>query len=122
MFVEVIQALIQFDLVCFLSLILNNLHWIFAFGAIVFIFSGGKKLFSGIIIITFSLWAMADGANMMGWVFVTGHFLLLLYITKFFILKFAEETPALQKRLIWVNEVSGYGTWILFNFWYLGWL
>lgn len=120
MFVEFMYHLLSFDLVWIIQFVLLNLHWLFAFAAVSYFFSDGKKILSGVIVIVFALWAMESGAKIMGWVFITGTFLLLFYVVKFFILKFAEETPAMQNKLIWINELSGYGTWILFNLWYLG--
>lgn len=120
MFVEFMYHLLSLDLNWIIQFILLNLHWLFAFAAVMYFFTDGKKVISGIIVVVFVLWAMMDGARLMGWVFITGMFLLIFYVVKFFILKVAEETPQLQKKLIWINELSGYVTWISFNLWYMG--
>lgn len=120
MFLEFLSHVLQLDFAWILKFVLLNLHWLFAFVLAIYFFGEGKKVVSGVIALIFALWAMNDGANIMGWVFITGGFLLLFYVVKFFILKIAEETPQLQSKLIWINEISGYSTWILFNLWYLG--
>lgn len=116
MFVEFLYHLLQFDFAYILGFILSNLHWIFAFYILSHIFFGGKKSLKKAIILVLVPWIWTDFTNIMGLIYLSGAFLTMYYIGEVALLKFAEDVPRLENKLIWVEEAWFITTLIAVNF------
>ncbi len=96
MVLELLSHLMSFDFVWVAGLVLNNLHWVFAIFAYVFISDGGKKpvwLFLSTIIL---LYAFVDFFDIAGWVFVPiGLFLIIQFVMTIFF-----ENTSLEKHYL----------------------
>lgn len=104
MFVEFLSHVVSLDLVWVMQFILGNLHWLFAFFAISLIFFNGKKIKRRFIILVLVPWIWFDLTHAMGLVFLTGIFLVMYYVGEIALMKFAEDSPQLENKLVWVEE------------------
>ncbi|MFH1588128.1 MAG: hypothetical protein ABIA76_02195 [Candidatus Diapherotrites archaeon] len=81
MFVEVLQAVLSFDIGFFLDLVMGNLFWLFALGMAAYILSDKRNWIWNFIAVTLMLYATTDLAEYLGWSFwVEGFLLLPVYI------------------------------------------
>ncbi|MBN1940712.1 MAG: hypothetical protein JW772_00860 [Candidatus Diapherotrites archaeon] len=107
MLFEFFHSLMSLDINWFVTLIGNNLIWLFMFTALIFFFFNGKKVVAGVIVFSLVAWAWMDFETYGGIVIFAGGFLAIYYITKLAVLMFAENTPELSSKLIWITEIHG---------------
>jgi hypothetical protein len=115
MLFEFFNHLISLDLAWLASLIASNLHWLFAVTVLIFFFFNGKKVILGVIVFFLLGWAWGDFETLGGIALFVGGFLGIYYITKVVVLIFAENTPELQSKLIWISEFQSIGAIIIYN-------
>ena|SRR3989344_3543348 len=70
MLLEFLSHAMSFDMVWIASLIMGNLHWLFAISAFVLISNGGKRWLWPFLTMFALLWAIVDFAGIMGWIMV----------------------------------------------------
>lgn len=116
MFVEFFYHIVQFDFAYILEFVLLNLHWIFAFFALSFIFFSGKNTIRRFFILFLVPWIWFDFTGIMELIYLSGTFLTFYYIGEVALMKFAEDTPQLADKLIWVEEGWFITTLIVVNF------
>ncbi len=114
MFFEFLSHLVALDIPWLISLVMNNLFWVFAFIALMYFFTEGKKTLLGFLVITFVMWIWVDWETVSGMALFVGSFLALYYISKIALLAIAENSPSLQKKLFWVSEVQAITAIVLF--------
>ena len=114
-FLEFISHVLNLDLAWLLNLVLANLHYLFMFALLMYVFLDGKRLVYGFVLVILYVFAFTDFLGILGMVFFSANLLMLYYIGKLSVLKAAEETPALKKNLIVINEAQGWITFLLFN-------
>lgn len=115
MFVEFMAHAFALDLDWIISLIMSNLHYLFAFAAVVYFFLEGKKVILGVIIISLLLWAVMDLGTVAGFVVFVGGFLIINYLTKLALLTFVEDTT-FKKWLIPVSTAQAYIVLLAYNY------
>jgi len=117
MFFEFVTRLLSFDLAWLATLVMSNFHYLFAFGALLFIFFDNKlrKAIPAFFIFCILAWAFIDLQSTSGWLFFAGGFLLLNYIVKISTLVFAQSDPRLSKHLLVVNFFAFYALWVAYN-------
>lgn len=101
MLLEFISHAMAFDLVWIASLIMNNLHWLFALVAYVVIAHNGKRPIWQFLLVITLLWAITDFTGMMGWVMVP---LLTFMIISFVMPHFIDGT-ALEKHSLKITII-----------------
>src|SRR3989344_6350354 len=107
-FFEAMQALFALDLGFFIDVFMNNLFWVFAFYAMLYLFFNGKNIVYWFIFWGFLVWAILDWQDLTGIVFTAGGFLFLYYLSKIALLAFAESVPGLRKYLVVISTISAY--------------
>lgn len=115
MLIEFFYHLLALDIPWFFDLLFSNLHYLFIFVAIMFIFGSGKKVFAGTVALTLLFWVFTDVSNIFQWISFAGEFLFIYYAVKICVLAFAEDDPKLSSKLILVNEIGAYSVWIIYN-------
>lgn len=117
MFFEFLNAAISLDVNWLAGLLFNNFHYLFAFAAICFFFWGPstKKVAISVFLFCLVAWTWVDFELMSGWILFGGAFLSIYYITKFAILTFAEEVPALRNNMVVISEAQAIGLIIIYN-------
>ncbi|MCX6798647.1 MAG: hypothetical protein NTW59_00950 [Candidatus Diapherotrites archaeon] len=95
MLVEFLSHLLSFDLNWIAGLIMNNLHWLFAFAAFVIIAEKGHKPVWHFLAIVGLLYAFSDILNLAGWILVP--FIIALPV-QLFVGLFFPEGGWVQKR------------------------
>jgi hypothetical protein len=117
MFVEFLSHLLTLDLQWMLSIFLQNLHYFFALSALGFFFYSKKGLLFLPIGILIALWGWVyiDFETLTGWVIFGGVILMLVYISKFAMLVFAEDVPQLRRWLVLISSISFYLVFIGYN-------
>lgn len=116
MIVEFLYHLVQADFAWVIGFVLGNLHWIFAFFAVSYIFFEGKHTLRRFFILFLVPWIWFDFTGLAGFVYLTGAFLTMYYIGEVAIMKFAEDVPKTAKKLVWVEEAWFLTTLIVVNF------
>lgn len=96
MLFEFLSHLLSFDLVWIASLILNNLHWVFALIAFVVISGNGKRWLWPFLCTIGLLWAIVDFLGIMGWLLVP---IATFVIIQFFMTIYFENTR-LEKHFL----------------------
>lgn len=119
MFFEFASHLISLDIAWLISLIMSNLHWLFFLYALMYFFMEGKRVWWGFLVVVFVCWIWSDWEIVSGGFLFVGGFLSLYYITKLAVLSFAENSPGLKKRLLWVSEIQFIVALLAFNVWIL---
>lgn len=120
MLIEFLYHLVTLDFAWLMQLVLGNLHFLFIFVAIIFLFTNGKKVLVGAIALVLMLWILNDVGNIFKWATFVGGFLSIHYMIKIAVLAFAEDDEKMGSKLIWVNEISSYIVWIGYNFFVTG--
>jgi len=122
MFFEFVHAVLTLDLNWLAWLLFANLHYLFAFAALIFILFNGKtkSVLPGFIFFFLLCWAFTDFTDVSGWVFFVGGFLGLNYIAKIGSLTFAASDPKLEKYMLAVNFVITYSLWAAYNLFIVG--
>jgi len=117
MFFEFLNAVITLDFAWIAGLFFSNLHYLFFFAIFCFFFWGPstKKAVISMALLIPTIWLWVDFSTISGWVILAGGFLSIYYITKIFILTFANDIPALKNNLIIVSEVHGVALIIIYN-------
>lgn len=121
MFIEIILHLAQFDLAWFIDLFLSNLHWVFAFFALGFIFFNGRKPWKKFIAVAAVPLIWEDFSALTGIVLFITEFLAIYYVIQIATLRFAEDYPQISNKLHWVEEFFTMALVLLFNFGGLLW-
>jgi len=115
MLVEFLARVLEFDLVWIVGLIFGNLHWLFAIGAVIYFFYGGKKPVLPFILLMGVVWAAIDLSTITGWVWAVPMFLAIHYITRIAIVIFASEIEGLKNKLPVVFVIHFFTIYIIFN-------
>ena len=115
MIIEAFTHAFALDLGWFIGMLLGNLHWLFVLIACVFIFMDGKKYVLGFLWLVLILWAFLDFEKMSDWVVFVGGFLIIYYVSKLALLKFAEDNKVLEKWLVPLSTAQGYIVMVLYN-------
>jgi hypothetical protein len=117
MFFEFLNAVINLDIAWLAGLLFNNIHYLFAFVAILFFFFEGKtkSIAIGFFVFCLVAWAFQDFESTSGWIYFAGGFLFLNYLLKIASLTFAESVPGLSKHMLVVNFISAYALLVAYN-------
>ena len=118
MFFEFAYHVMSLDLAWLASLIMGNLHWLFAFAACCAFFFGDKwkKIAVGTFLLSVVAWTWVDFGAISGWVLFVGGFLSIYYITKIVVLAFAENVPSMNKHLVIISELQFLVLLVAYNF------
>lgn len=96
MLLELLSHLLSFDFVWVAGLMLNNLHWVFAIFAYVFIAGEGKNSVWAFLSTVILLYAIVDLFGFLAWVFVpVGLFLIVQFVMEIFF-----ENTRLEKHYL----------------------
>lgn len=115
MFLELLIRLSMLDVNWFISLVMNNLFFLFGFTAMMYYFMQGQKTIRGMMMIAFVMFAVQDFELASGGAIIHPSFLAVHYIAKFAILLFAEANEFLSKYLIVINDVEYVVVFFFFN-------
>jgi len=113
-----LEHLIAFDFAWIIELIMNNLLITFGVIAMAFFFSEKKNLknvFLVFLLIVFAVWGAVDFAHAAGFIYLTGGYLLIDYISRIVVIGFAETVESLKNKLFIVNVARYWVVIILFN-------
>lgn len=102
MLLEFLSHAMSFDIAWIASLILGNLHWVFAISAFILVSNGGKKLIWPFLVTFAMLWAITDFSEMAGWIMVP----ILTFTTINITLTIFFENTRLQKHLMKILVIS----------------
>jgi len=116
MFVEIMQHLVLLDVIWFANLFLNNLHWVFAFFALGFIFFNGKTPWKKFVVIATVPLIWEDFTALTGIILFATEFLAIYYVVQIATMRFAEDYPQISNKLHWVEEFFTMALVVLFNF------
>ena len=97
MFIELMLRIFTLDIPWLISLVLNNLFWVFGFIALMHFFMGGKKVIYSTIILTLVLFAVHDFELVANVVVIGPSFLLFHFIGKLAVHIIAENSKTLKK-------------------------
>ena len=114
MFMEFLTHLLALDVEWLATLLLVNLHWLFFFVALIYMFCGGKNILKGVFVVTMLSWLYIDFGNLMGISILVGGYLIMTYLGKLAVLAWAENSPGLQNKLIPISEIQGISVLVLF--------
>ncbi len=117
MFFEALLHLLELDLGWFIYIALTNLHYLFAFATVMYIFRDYKSMWYGLILLTFAVWGYDKLPNFTGMVIWVGGFLAIYYITKIIVLMLAEDHPIFKKHLFLISGIQLWITLIVYNVW-----
>ncbi len=112
---DVLSAAAALDFSGLVEIFLSNLHWVFVFFALGFIFFEGKNPVRAFMHITVAALFIFTLIPFAGWADITGTFIAFYYVIDLSVLKFAESIPYFARRLIWVEEGIFFGSLVLFN-------
>ena len=117
MFLEFLTHLLALDFQWMIDIFMHNLHYFFAFAAMMFFFLSqkGSKFLLLAFVFAFWTWIWIDFQTLTGWVLFGSAFLMLLYVTKIATITFAENVPEFKGRLMLVNTLSFIIVFIAFN-------
>lgn len=107
--------LMAFDIAWMISLVTNNLLWVFAFSALGFYFFRNVPLIFGFVLITTYVWVSIDLAGVFGWVLLSSGFLAFTYMIRVFGLTFAESTDYFKNKLAAVSIFLFLVTFFVWN-------
>lgn len=115
-FVDILLHAVALDIGWFIDVIFGNLLWVFLFIALAFYFVGGdfKKVLFSTLVITLIIFAWTDFGAILGFPIFVGSFLLLNYIVKLGSLAYATSHPKLKSKLIYVNNILAYLTFLVY--------
>ena len=105
-FFEALQALFELNLGFFVDIAMNNLLWIFIFYALIHYFLEGKRTLYFFLVFAMVIWTFIDFEILTGIAWQAAGFLLIYYVTKLAVLAWAENSPNLKNKLLWVSEVQ----------------
>jgi len=108
MFFEFLNAVITLDLKWLADTVFLNLHYLFVFFALSYLFWDRKfkKAVFATLLFCLVAWAWGDFENVFGWFLFAGGFLSIYYVTKLVVLTFAENIPELKNNLVLVSELQ----------------
>ncbi len=115
MILEFLSHVVMLDIPWLLGFILGNLLWVFMFAAIVYYFWEGEHFLEAFILLPITMFSYAALERTIGLVMFVGGFLMIYYVSKLVILKFAEETPALRKYIVPISTLQALAAWVLYN-------
>lgn len=113
MIVDVFYHLLIFDLPWVATLILANLHYLFAFAAIAFFNARDKLMF--FLMLTVYMWGTAGFTSVTGLIVLTGGFLSLHYIVRAVLMILVEDVKSLQPKLVPLLVLEFFVLVIIYN-------
>jgi len=118
MFFEFLNAVISLDVSWLATVLFSNFHYLFLYAIICYFFFGPglKKTAVSTLLFIPLAWIWVDFEMMSGMLLFVGGFLGIYYITKFIVLAFAEDVPALKNHLVIVSEVQFVALFLIYNF------
>jgi len=122
MFLEFAYNMLNLNFSWLFELVMYNLHYLFGFVLLMYYFTEGKNTLRGFIVLIFEIWAVLGWIDIFGWIGLVGGFLALNYIVKVALLTFIMDDPKLAPKLYWVNEISAFTVWALYNFYAMGYI
>lgn len=102
MLLEFLSHAMSFDLAWIASLIMGNLHWVFALGAFVVIAEKGKKPVWHFLVLIGFLYAFVDVMELGGWILVP---MMLLVPLQLFIGLYFDEGTWMQRNFVKIVTV-----------------
>ena len=115
MFLEALTHVLTLDLFWFIDLIMNNLFWVFAFIAVMYFFTDGKRTILGVILIIFDMWLFVDLEIVASAVIFSGGFLTVYYISKLAFLTIVENSKKFKKHIIVASTLQGWVMIFIYN-------
>ena len=115
MLFEFFHRVITLDFSWLITLVANNLLFLFLFAALIFFFFDGKRVAIGVVAFSILVWAWMDFELISGLAVLAGGFLVIYYITKMAVLMFVNEMPELKTKLIWVSEAQFLLVFVIYN-------
>ncbi len=115
MLLEFLSHAIAFDLAWIASLILGNLHWVFAIGAFVIIAEKGKKPIWHFLLIMGFLYAFLDVMELGGWILAP---LIVLVPIQFFIILYFPEGSWPQRNFVKIVTVLFFALSFIHTFYF----
>ena len=115
-FVDILFHAVALDIGWFIDMIFGNLLWVFLITALTFFFVGGdfKKVLYSTLVITLILFGWTDFGAILGFPIFVGSYLLLNYLAKLGSLSYASSHPKLKGKLIWVNNIMAYLSFLFY--------
>lgn len=98
---EFLSHAMTFDLIWIASLIMNNLHWVFALVAYVVIVHNGKRPIWQFLLVVALLWSIVDFVGILGWIMVP---ILTFMIISFVMPHFIDNT-ALERHSLKITVI-----------------
>ena len=106
-FIEFVSNLLSFNLGWFISLVLNNLFWVFAYALLVHIIFNGEKMVAAFVLFALDVW-LWDVFGLLSGVSIFGaQTLVIYYITKIGVLAIAEKSETLKSKFVVVSSIQG---------------
>ncbi|MFH1239615.1 MAG: hypothetical protein V1672_00165 [Candidatus Diapherotrites archaeon] len=118
MLIEALTHLVALDLDWFISLVMGNLHFVFALFAVIYMFFEGKNLIKGFFLIVFILWTLSEFEKVTNIAVFVGGFLTIYYLTKIALLAITEDSTFLNKYFVPISTIQAYVVLLFYN-WFL---
>ena len=118
MFFEMAQHLLSLAIGWFADLLMGNLFWVFAFIAIMYFFTEGRKVPLAAAILVVDIFALTAMTDMSGMIFLSGGFLGIYYITKIIFLKLVEDSKSFRRWMIPASAIHGLVLIVIYN-WFM---
>ncbi len=115
MLLELISRIAAFDINWLISLVTNNLFFVFAFIALMHYFMEGKKVIFATVIISLVLFAVQDFESVANVVIIVPGFLLFHYIGKIVVHILAETTPGLKRYHLLLTNLELVAVFFIYN-------
>ena len=112
---DFLAHLLAFDVAWVVAFILGNLHWLFAFVATAYFFSGSKRVVGYFLILVMLVWSVFDLTSLMSWTVLAGGFLMLMYISRVAVLTYANDIPYLKTKIVIVMTIQMWIVVVLYN-------
>jgi hypothetical protein len=103
--VEWLPRLISLDLMWFVELAMDNLLWVFAFIAIIFIYNNMKFSYKKFIILFFAIFPFVEFFQSVGIIILVGSFLFVYYVFELILLTFTETVPSLKGKIPFILTI-----------------
>jgi hypothetical protein len=101
MLLEILDALLSFNLAWLFQLILNNLHWLFIFALLRHVLSSGKSLLPGMFVLMFILFSIRCIIHtLLHWHFIVFLSPLFFFATVILLLRIFIAGTSLQKHTV----------------------
>ena len=120
MILEIMQHAFALDIAWLISLVLDNLLWIFMFAAVGFYFFEGKSFLKFALFVPLAVICLDSLLGSMGWVAFTAGFVVAFYLAQIVLLTFFSSNPFFEKRIVWLEIAFTYSLVFYFNV-FAGW-